>query len=107
MDLYYEKVTLKPRRSNTHFIPSYALSPPLQVLGPEGALSEGGQGWLHKIGRLLAVDIVINNSDRLPAVWSAPLLHLSWIVKPESLTSILNFGPCYLCTYQGGLFLKN
>jgi hypothetical protein len=76
------------------------------VLGPEGALSEGGQGWLHKIGRLLAVDIVINNSDRLPAVWSAPLLHLSWIVNLESLTSILNIGACNLCTYQGGLFLK-
>eukprot|EP01052_Picozoa_sp_SAG31_P038575 SAG31_NODE_5180_length_2695_cov_2.182203_3_plen_231_part_01 len=39
------------------------------VLGPEGQLSEKGKNWLQQIGRIIAVDVLINNSDRLPAVW--------------------------------------
>eukprot|EP01051_Picozoa_sp_SAG22_P004535 SAG22_NODE_245_length_13962_cov_11.954555_15_plen_325_part_00 len=41
-----------------------------RVLGSSGGpLSEPGARWLRQVGAVIAVDILINNSDRLPCVW--------------------------------------
>lgn len=39
------------------------------LLGPEGSLSSDGVSVLHQIGRVLALDVLLNNGDRLPLIW--------------------------------------